>query len=393
MFVFFYFYLKNALTLTSFFNLFLIISAIHGFAFSLVMFFSKYGKNRAIIFLNLLLLSISLNNFQSWFNTNNISIYRFEIPWLFLSAPFFYSFLIHYLEIEKKSVNLLKASISLFFILSLTQGIFVFYYSEKSPYDEFMFLFEKYKFAQEFITFVTSVTLFSFSFYILYKKEKLFPKILSFDNLKWIYSFFKFMLFAYLFWLIALVVTFKLNFSDFIFSYYPLRIFTTIIIYLLGYQGLKYLRIVKEREQIRKNILFKDVEVEKLEEIVIEKSTTDKTEKQFEEIDNYIKKSQKYLQPKYTLQNLANDMGIGTSSLSFIINKNANKSFIDYINEMRVEQSKKLLINEQYINYTIVSIGLESGFNSKSTFYNVFKKHVKKTPLAYKNEQNQKKIS
>lgn len=378
---------------TYFFNLFLIVSAIHGFAFSFILFFSKYGKNKAIVFLNLLLLSISLNNFQSWYNIDNISIYRLEIPWLFLSAPFFYSFLIHYLKIEKKTINLLKTSFSLFLVLCITQGTFVFYFSKKLPYNELMFLFEKYRFFQELITFATSISLFSFSFYILYKKEKMFSKILSYDNLKWIYSFFKLMLFAYLFWLIALAITLKLNFSDFIFSYYPLRIFTTIIIYLLGFQGLKHLRIFKEREQIRKNILIKSVEIKKSEEIVPPQKTIDKTEKQFEKIDSFIKKSQKYLQPKYTLQNLANDVNIGTSSLSSIINKNANKSFIEYINEMRVEQSKKLLKDEQYINYTIASIGLESGFNSKSAFYNVFKKHVKKTPLAYKNENIKEKES
>ena len=55
---------------------------------------------------------------------------------------------------------------------------------------------------------------------------------------------------------------------------------------------------------------------------------------------------------------------------------------------MRIQQSKKLLIDEKYANYTIVSIGLESGFNSKSTFYNVFKKHVGCTPLAYKGTKN-----
>jgi len=45
--------------------------------------------------------------------------------------------------------------------------------------------------------------------------------------------------------------------------------------------------------------------------------------------------------------------------------------------------AKELLIHEEYKNYTITSIGLESGFNSKSTFYATFKKHTGFTPAAY----------
>ena len=36
-----------------FFNLFLIVSAIHGFIFSGILLFTKYGRTRSIVFLNL----------------------------------------------------------------------------------------------------------------------------------------------------------------------------------------------------------------------------------------------------------------------------------------------------------------------------------------------------
>ena len=52
---------------------------------------------------------------------------------------------------------------------------------------------------------------------------------------------------------------------------------------------------------------------------------------------------------------------------------------------MRVEQAKNLLTNSNYEKYTIASIGLESGFNSKSTFFTVFKKHTGSTPFHYRN--------
>lgn len=348
-----------------------------------------------MLFLNLMLLSICLNNFQSCiYDFTEISIDYFEVPWHFLSAPFFYTFLIYYLDIHEKSIKILKVIIPLFFIFIISQLTFVLFYKDTGNADEINYIFEKYRSIEESISFLSSLSIFSYSFYIVYKKEKLFPKILMFDNLKWLYTFFKLLTFIYLFWVLALIVKFSLNFTNFISSYYPLRIFTTIVIYLLGYQGLRHLRILKERKQIRENIqIVNDELIEESDVIENEKNIVEvevdnnKTEEQFKEIDSYVKSHKKFLHPKYTLQNLANDIGIGVSTLSLIINNNAHKTFIDYINEMRIEQSKKLLVDDKYTNYTIVSIGLESGFNSKSTFYNVFKKHVGCTPLAYKNSK------
>lgn len=341
-----------------------------------------------MLFLNLMIVSISLNNFQSWIYVNqaiinNFSVNYFEIPWHFLGAPFFYTFLIHYLGIYKKSFKILHLIIPVFFLLCITQLGFVFFFKDTGTSNEVNLLFEEYRSVEEVLSFICSVGIFSYSFYILYKKEKLFSKILLFDNLKWIYTFFKLIVFVYLFWVIALIMRFKLNFSGFLFSYYPLRIFTTIVIYILGYQGLRHIRIFKERKKIREKIYAKKTIA------APEKKETNRTEKQFIKIDTYIRNYKKFLQPKYTLQNLTNDIGIGVSTLSSIINSNAHKSFIDYINEMRVEQAKILLIDDEYANYTIVSIGLESGFNSKSTFYKVFKKHLHCTPLAYRKSKLQ----
>ncbi|WP_410016848.1 helix-turn-helix domain-containing protein [Tenacibaculum sp. HL-MS23] len=67
-----------------------------------------------------------------------------------------------------------------------------------------------------------------------------------------------------------------------------------------------------------------------------------------------------------------------------MINNIAGKSFTDFLNEKRVKQAKLLLLDTDYAKYTITSIGLESGFNSKSTFYTVFKKHTGCTPVQFK---------
>lgn len=371
------------MTVSDFFNLFLFVSAIFGFIFSFVLFFSKNGKDKSMQYLNLVILSISLNNLQSWVLAKHLFQHKFwldyiQIPWHFLTIPFFYMFLIHYLNIEKKSFNILKIVLPVFILEVIAQLIFVLKFSDNSPHKHLSYIYERYTSIEEVISLVTASIILGYSFYILNKREKLFPKILSYDNLKWLYTFFKLLAVGYFLWIIALIVKFSLNFNDFIFSYYPLRIFTTVIIFWLGYQGIRQLRIFKERKELRKSTQAE----------VLPKKASEKLEEHFIQIDNFIRSNKKFLEPKYTLQNLSSDTKLSTSTLSAVINSNANKSFVDYINEMRVEQAKKLLLDPDYKNYTIVSVGLESGFNSKSAFYNVFKKHTNCTPLAFKQQKN-----
>ena len=201
----------------SIFNLFLLISALHGFLFCFIILFSKNGREKSMIFINLLVLTISLNNIQSWILAKDFFIEYFfldyvHVPWHFLIAPFFYMFLINYLEIEKGSKNILKIIVPVFtLIISIRIG-FVSFFSDKNTTDA-TYLFEKYTSLEEIFSLLISLTIFFYSFHILSKKENLFSKILSFDNLKWIYTFFKLGAITYIFWIVALSITVALNFT------------------------------------------------------------------------------------------------------------------------------------------------------------------------------------
>ncbi|NJN50097.1 MAG: AraC family transcriptional regulator [Polaribacter sp.] len=58
-------------------------------------------------------------------------------------------------------------------------------------------------------------------------------------------------------------------------------------------------------------------------------------------------------------------------------------NFTDFINQFRVDFAKQMLGNKEFKNYTITAIGLEAGFNSKSSFYAIFKKFTNVTPLEF----------
>ena len=369
----------------SIFNLFLLISALHGFLFCFIILFSKNRKEKSMIFINLLVLTISLNNIQSWILAKDFFIKYFfldyvHIPWHFLIAPFFYMFLINYLEIEKHSKNLLKIILPIFTLIITIRIGFVSFFSDKNTTDV-AFLFEKYTSLEEIFSLIVSLIIFVYSFQILSKKGKLFTKVLSFDNLKWIYTFFKLGLLTYVFWIVALAITVALNFKEFIYSYYPLRVLTTVLIYWIGYQAILQLRLLKERENLRKQLNFKSLIKE-----VNSKNNDEKEEDEkllFDKINTLIDDEKLYTEPKLNIDFLANEVDINASKLSTIINHFSTKNFNDYINEFRIELAKKLLIDADYINYTITAIGLESGFNSKSTFYYTFKKLTGLTPTEY----------
>lgn len=369
----------------SIFNLFLLISAIHGFLFSATILWSKNGREKSMIFINLLVLTISLNNIQSWILAKDFFIEYFfldyvHVPWHFLIAPFFYMFLIHYLEIEKRSKNLLKIILPVFILIICIRIGFVSFFSDQHTGD-IAFLFEKYTSFEEIFSLLVSLTIFVYSFQILSKKEKLFAKILSYDNLKWIYTFFKLGLLTYVFWIVALAITVALNFKEFIYSYYPLRVLTTVLIYWIGFQAILQLRLLKQRKNIRKTLQTKIASLPERENLTIDLAAIDKNE--FIKINTYINKHQRFTEPKLSLESLAKELGISTNKLSASINSCANKSFNEYINEFRVELAKQLLTDSDYNNYTITAIGLESGFNSKSTFYYTFKRITGKTPSKY----------
>lgn len=108
--------------------------------------------------------------------------------------------------------------------------------------------------------------------------------------------------------------------------------------------------------------------------------------KYFKKLENLMQLRKIYRNPGLTLSTTAEDLGISACYLSSMINDLLNKSFIDFINEYRVEDVKNYLQSEEFAHYTIVSVGLEAGFNSKSAFYSAFKKHTGLTPMTYKSQ-------
>ena len=90
-----------------------------------------------------------------------------------------------------------------------------------------------------------------------------------------------------------------------------------------------------------------------------------------------------YLDPSLTLSILSTKLGINSHDLSYILNNGLHKSFYQFINELRTEEAKVLLLSDDTRHLDLLGIATRAGFNSKTTFYTTFKKSTGITPKAY----------
>lgn len=97
-----------------------------------------------------------------------------------------------------------------------------------------------------------------------------------------------------------------------------------------------------------------------------------------------------YLNPELTIQDLAEKINIQKHHLTYIINSGLHKNFFNFVNEYRVEEFKRRVANPNYNHLTLLAIAFDSGFNSKSSFNNIFKNITGQTPSEYKKSLDRK---
>ncbi len=89
-----------------------------------------------------------------------------------------------------------------------------------------------------------------------------------------------------------------------------------------------------------------------------------------------------YKEENITLSAVAERMNVNFQQLSEILNNQIKKNFNTYINEFKVEEAKRLLIQEPAIS--VIHIAFMVGFNSLRTFNRVFGRNTGYTPIDYR---------
>jgi len=95
---------------------------------------------------------------------------------------------------------------------------------------------------------------------------------------------------------------------------------------------------------------------------------------------NYIESKELYKKEKFTLNELSKRLDTNPKYLSQAINHHLNLSFVDFINNYRVEEAKKQMLDTKNTSLTLEAIGIMAGFKSKSAFFRTFKKTTNVTP-------------
>ncbi len=105
-------------------------------------------------------------------------------------------------------------------------------------------------------------------------------------------------------------------------------------------------------------------------------------EQKLAQIEAAIADKSVYLNSQVNLERFAEICGLKARDVSFILNRHYGKNFFEFINQLRVEEVKRLLRSDQRM--TILDIAQAAGFNSQSAFQRFFKRVVGEPPSQYR---------
>lgn len=101
-------------------------------------------------------------------------------------------------------------------------------------------------------------------------------------------------------------------------------------------------------------------------------------------MEEYMITHKPYLDPELTIDKLAKSMSSNRHHISQVLNDTLGLSFYEYINSYRVSAAKAMLCDSSRNDHKIASIAYDAGFNSLSSFNDVFRKMTGQTPSQYR---------
>lgn len=166
-----------------------------------------------------------------------------------------------------------------------------------------------------------------------------------------------------------------------------LVILIIVIIFNRKLHSAQHLLVSKNQEIIKQNEYLKSIQTNSKNDKVIDNKELDS--KKILALQNEIKAVMEdtdiIFNPNFSINELAFRIKSNTQYVSFVINETFHKNFKTLLNEYRIrEASKRLVDTEHYGNYTVVAIGESVGYNSQTSFFQAFKKIVGVTPAIYK---------
>ena len=189
--------------------------------------------------------------------------------------------------------------------------------------------------------------------------------------------------FLIILWIFFNTLTHWFSSNDFyLFTFSVFWGIVTLVIFWFTYTGIIKQRLVNEQKSLH---LILQNRLPKNKPLIDKNKTGNHYYDQFIQL---LKNQKIYRNQNLTRDEVAKKLGISSGYFSSMLSKSSDKSFNEIINEHRVQEVVKILSDGSLNHFSLVAIGLEMGFKSKSSFFSNFKKVTGSTPSEYK-EKNQ----
>ncbi len=188
---------------------------------------------------------------------------------------------------------------------------------------------------------------------------------------RWLRVFLIGMVVLVVFWAFSLIAPHFIKTPAAFSFYYPTEVLLVILTYWIGFAGYHRTKVIhvpaSKPSSTPVSELLSETEIQRCIEALTAAMQTEKL----------------YLDPELTVGKVAAHLQASPKTISAVLNQHLQKGFNEFVNEYRIGEVKRQLLNPENRHLTITGIALECGFNSQATFQRVFKAAAGMTPKEF----------
>ena len=121
-------------------------------------------------------------------------------------------------------------------------------------------------------------------------------------------------------------------------------------------------------------------------EVVKEKTDEKVSDSAIKKVQLGMEVQKLFLKHNLNIEEFSKRIDLPIKDVSSVINKHYGTNFFEFMNKYRVEEAKRLLLDESCSDMTVLDILLQAGFNSKSAFHRFFNRLVGVSPTEFRKQ-------